>query len=44
MVTPEGEKAALGLMSFDDDIANADIDLSKTFDGSFVEKSAAAIN
>lgn len=42
-VTLAGQKAALNLMSFDKEIANADIDLSKTFDGSFVEKSATMV-
>lgn len=38
MVTDEGKQAAMELLSFDEDIANADVDLDATFDPSFVEK------
>lgn len=40
LVTPEGKKAAMELLSFDADIANSDVDLDKTFNASFVEKAA----
>lgn len=40
MVTDEGKKAAMELLSFDADIANADVDLDTTFDPSFVDKAS----
>ncbi len=40
MVTEEGKKAAMELLSFDEGVANADIDLDKTFDPTFVKKAS----
>ena len=37
LVTEEGQKVAMELLSFDPDIAKADVDVSKTFDPKFVE-------
>jgi NitT/TauT family transport system substrate-binding protein len=36
MVTEEGQKAAMELLSFDPEIATAEVDLAKTFDPTFV--------
>ncbi len=41
IITPDGMKAALELLSVDPTIASAKIDVTKTFDGRFVEKAAA---
>jgi NitT/TauT family transport system substrate-binding protein len=41
VITKEGMKAALELLSFDPTIAGASIDTSKTFDGRFVAAAAA---
>jgi len=38
----EGIKAAMELLSFDEEVANAKVDTSNTFDPRFVEKAAAA--
>ncbi len=40
MVSAEGKKAAMELLSFDEEIAKADIDVDKTFDPTFVENAA----
>lgn len=40
VITGDGEKAAMELLSFDAEIANAEVDLSATFDPSFVEAAA----
>ena len=42
VIGEEGRTAAMELLSFDEEVANAKIDTAKTFDGRFVEKAAAA--
>jgi len=42
MITEDGMKASLRVMQFDPAIANAKIDLTKTYDGRFVKKAAAS--
>lgn len=41
VISEGGMKAAMELLSFDKEIANAKVDLPKTFEGKFVKKSAA---
>ena len=40
MISEEGEKAAMELLSFDPEIASATVDLGATFDPAFVEAAA----
>lgn len=40
VITEEGQKAAMELLSYDPELANAKVDVSKTFDGRFVKQAA----
>ncbi|GGE42693.1 ABC transporter substrate-binding protein [Agaricicola taiwanensis] len=40
VITEEGQKAAMELLSYDPEMAKATVDVSKTFDGQFVKKAA----
>lgn len=41
LIGPDGQKAAMELLSFDESIAKANIDVSKTFDPTFVQKAGS---